>query len=259
MPPNTVAAGDKGGFSSSQAEDVASAARVMGEEARVKQERRLADEKRARTKVKAAGIIMLIFGVFVAIQAGPAAFLYTQPSTWESQPGGHLIVEVAGHPNATVQFLYPDGTTTTGTTNSTGAVGLNATVASFTLRVTDGNLTAERLAIIPQATALVAPISFDEPNGTRVGFDPASAHWLWVPTAVALLVALGGIAAFRRNAQTLALTGAWAYLAGALYLLVSIFFNASGIIFAATAAGCLYFIHRNRSLIKPGWAFWRRA
>ncbi len=216
-------------------------------------------EQSARTKLKVAGLIMLIFGAFVAVQAGPAAFLYAQESTWTGQEGGNLTVVVAGHPGATVRFLYPDGTSSTAATDAAGNATLHATVASFRLQVTADNATVERKAIVPPGTFLAAPINLADANVSRVGFDPNSAHWLWVPAILSLVVALGGIAAFRRQGQLLAMLGSWAFLAGTSYLLLSVFFNLSGVVFAITAAACLWFIQRGRALIAPGWAFWRRA
>ncbi len=218
-----------------------------------------------RTKAKVAGLIMIIFGAFVAVQAGPAAYMLAQPATWQAQPGGSLEVTVVqdaaaqhGIANATVSFLYPDGTTSKTMTNATGVAKLNATVASFRLQVKSGTTQVERTAVIPPGTALGTVVELQDANVSHIGFDPSTANWLWIPAILGLVVALGGVAAFRMRGSQLAQTGAWSFLAGSTYLLIALM-SMGVLIFALTAGLCLWFIRRAQPLMTPGMAFWRRA
>jgi hypothetical protein len=182
--------------------------------------------------------------------------------------GGPLKVTAPGHPNATVLYTYKDGTTSTARTDAAGNATLNATYAAFTLRVSDGSGQVERRAVVPD-NPLVLTVAFADADfkagtsGTeappRIGLDPGALYLFWVAPAIALATLVGGVAAFRRKGHNVAMLGAILYFAGCALLVYLSAFALASLIFAGTAALCLWFIHKGRGLATPGWAFWARA
>ena len=212
-------------------------------------------ERKARTKVKAAGMVMLILGGFFLVNG---VFAIAFASDYATSPGGTVAVRAPSWAGATVTLAYAQGNATVATVDAAGNATLTATYAAFTLTATRGNDTLQRGGLVPAGAGFATKLGEDA-TATFIGYpEDALRNLTLIATAIAAIIFLGGLAAFRRSAHNMAMAGSVTYLAAGAYL-AYITLSLFGVMFLATAALCLWFIHRNRAHITPGWAFWRRA
>lgn len=214
-----------------------------------------ARSSKLRLQAKVAGVMMMLFGAFFALNFALVA--YNGPrlaDTYAAIPGGNVTVAFPAAPGAEVDLTYASGAPATrGRLDGAGSGTFRAANATVTLRVAHANATWTRSGFVPPGATATVRLDPASPRqaGEPLGVDTAAYRWFWLPAVASALVAAGGVFAFRLRGPRLALGGAFLFMLGA-GLLATLFGAALlAVSFVGTAVLCFYFLYRARTEFQP--------
>jgi hypothetical protein len=211
-------------------------------------------------RVKRAGIILMVMGSFFVVQAGLVAFLpgmaaESMAPSLANQAGGDLtvIIDPPAIGNLTLRDLDGKVLATTNFTDGRAKLDLgNQAVANATVELAAGNWS--RTVVVPESGDLTWRLETDSDSATSDA--PLVSPWLLgfmrvtggIGCAIAGLVVVGGVAAFRRRGRGLALTGA--VLGSLLGLLAVMAYLLLGLLFALPLGYAMVAILRGRRVFS---------
>jgi hypothetical protein len=210
---------------------------------------------RLRLQAKVAGVMMMLFGAFFALNFGLAA--YNGPKlaqTYADVPGGNLTIAFPSAPGANVTLTYLSGAPATHVRlDANGAASVMASNATFTVQVASGGATWSRDAFVPAGTSATLALDSASPHESpdRLGIPTGFYRWFWLPALAAVLLAAGGYFAFKLRAPRLALAGAFLFILGAGLMLALFDAQLLTVSFVGTAVLCFAFVYRARAEFAP--------